>query len=136
MLLNETQTRVRFGETDKMNYVYYGNYPLYYEMGRTEMLRELGISYRKMEEMGTMLPVLDLYVKYIKSAHYDDLLTIKTTLKEYPNARIRFDYEIYNSEKDLINMGYTTLVFVDANTYKPCRPPQYFLDIIDPYFKK
>ena len=136
MLVTETKTRVRFGETDKMTYVYYGNYALYYEIGRTEMLRTLGITYKDMEENGTILPVLELHVQYVKPSYYDDLLTIRTFLKEKPTARIRFDYEIYNQNNELVNKGYTILAFAHAGTFKPTRPPKYFMELIAPHFEK
>lgn len=136
MLVTETKIRVRFGETDKMSYVYYGNYALYYEQARTEMMRYLGLSYQEMEKKGTMMPVLELHTEYIKPSFYDDLITIKTYLKSMPTARIRFDYEIYNEEQILLNKGYTILTFVNVETIKPCRPPKYFLDLIAPYFEK
>lgn len=131
MLYSHTsQVRVRYGETDQMGYVYYGNYALYYETGRVEMLRSLGMSYRSMEEQGVMLPVLSLNCKYILPAKYDDLLTIKTTLVAQPNVRISFEYEIYNEEQLLVNKGDTTLVFVSSTTGKPMQAPKWFLDTL------
>ncbi len=125
-----TQVRVRYGETDQMGYVYYGNYALYYEIGRVEMLRSLGISYKSMEEQGVMLPVLSLNCKYILPAKYDDLLTIKTTLVAQPNVRISFEYEIYNESQLLVNKGDTTLVFVSTTTGKPIPAPEWFLEVL------
>lgn len=134
MLTTITQVRVRYAETDKMNYVYYGNYAQYYEIGRTEMLRELGFTYRSLEDKGYMLPVLTLNVKYLKSASYDDLLTIKTSIKEMPSVRIKFDYEIYNEKKQLINKGDSTLVFIDIKKNKPVVAPDFFIKIISENF--
>lgn len=134
MYITETKIRVRYGETDKMGYVYYGNYPLYYEVARTEMIRKLGWSYSKMEENGIILPVLSLNVKYIKPAFYDDVLTIKTYLKEIPRTRIMFDYEVFNEKKELINKGNTTLVFVNAKTKKPQIAPQHLVEILKKYW--
>ncbi|MBC7412341.1 MAG: acyl-CoA thioesterase [Bacteroidia bacterium] len=130
MYSHTSQVRVRYGETDQMGYVYYGNYALYYETGRVEMLRSLGMSYRSMEEQGVMLPVLSLNCKYILPAKYDDLLTIKTTLVAQPNVRISFEYEIYNEEQLLVNKGDTTLVFVSSTTGKPMQAPKWFLDTL------
>ena len=135
MYITETQIRVRYGETDQMGYVYYGNYPLYYEVARTDMIRKLDWSYSKMEKNGIILPVLSLNVKYIKPALYDNLLTIKTYLKEIPKARIMFDYEVFNEQNELINKGSTTLVFVDAKTKKPRLAPQSFIDKIKKYYE-
>lgn len=118
--------RVRYGETDQMGYVYYGNYASYYEVARVEMLRSLGTSYKEMELNGVMLPVLELKCKYIKPARYDEELTITVRIKEKPNMRIKFDYEIHNEKQELINVGETILVFVDTKRNKPCLPPDEF----------
>ena len=135
MYISETKLRVRYGETDQMGYVYYGNYPLYYEVARTEMIRKLGWPYKKIEENGIMLPVLSLNVKYIKPAFYDDELTIKTIIRKLPSARIEFEYEVYNENNELINKGETSLVFVDMKTMKPTVAPKGFLDDIKKYFE-
>ena len=135
MYTSETKIRVRYGETDQMGYVYYGNYPLYYEVARTDMIRKLGWPYKKIEESGVMLPVLSLNVKYIKPAFYDDELTIKTYIKKLPTVRIEFEYEVYNKKEELINKGNTTLVFVDMKTMKPTSAPQGFLDDIKKHFE-
>ena len=136
MLVTETKIRVRFGETDKMSFVYYGNYALYYEQARTEMMRQLGFPYSEMEKRGTVMPVLEMHTQYLKPSFYDDLIIVKTILSEMPTARIRFDYEIYNESRILLNKGYTVLTFANAETLKPVRPPKYFLDLIAPYFTK
>ena len=134
MYISETNIRVRYGETDQMGYVYYGNYTLYYEVGRVEALRQLGFSYKDMEANGIMLPVLDLQVKYIRPAFYDDLLTIKTIIKEIPQTRIHFDYEVYNEKKELLNKGETTLVFISKANGKPCAAPEWFINALQKHF--
>ncbi|MDF2436471.1 MAG: acyl-CoA thioester hydrolase, YbgC/YbaW family [Bacteroidota bacterium] len=134
MYISETTLRVRYAETDKMGYVYYGNYTQYYEVGRVEALRSLGTSYKEMEDNGVMLPVYTCNLKYLKPALYDDLLLIKTTIKELPTLKITFDYEIYNQKNDLLNIGSTTLVFINMETNKPCRAPETFIDRIKGYF--
>ncbi len=134
MYTHETQLRVRYGETDQMGYVYYGNYALYYEVGRVEALRNVGIDYRTIEEKGTMLPVLSLQIKYIRPATYDDLLTIKTQIMDKPSARIQFQHEVYNSQGTLLNKAEVELVFVDMQSKRPCPAPQYILDALAPYF--
>ncbi len=126
--------RVRYGDTDAMGVVYYGIYPLYYETGRTEMMRHLGFAYRKMEEMGIIMPVISLNCHYKKPAHYDDLLTIRTIIKEMPETRIVFDYEIYNEEGELVNQGATTLVFVDRKKGRPMRIPEFLANVLEPCF--
>lgn len=130
MFVSESQVRVRYGETDQMQYVYYGNYPLYYEVGRVETLRKLGFPYKKLEDEGIMLPVIDLQVKYIKPAYYDELLTIKTIIKEKPSVRITFDYEIYNEKSELINKGMTVLVAINKTTNRPTKLPEKLIEAI------
>jgi acyl-CoA thioester hydrolase len=127
MSSDKIQFRVRYGETDQMSYVYHGNYAQYFEMGRIEWLRKLGISYKKMEDSGIMLPVTKLSINYLKSAKYDDLLTLKTILVNKPLARIEFKYELYNEEKELLTTAETTLVFVNMKTNRPTRAPEYLL---------
>ena len=99
----ETKIRVRYGETDQMGFVYYGVYAQYYEVGRVELLRSLGINYKEMEEEGYMLPVVNFEISYKKAAHYDDELRIKTSIKSLPSTRITFNYETYNTEDILLN---------------------------------
>jgi acyl-CoA thioester hydrolase len=130
----ETQIRVRYGETDQMGYVYYGNYPLYYEVARTEMLRAIGLSYRKMEEEGIIMPVRSLQSNYISAAHYDDLLTVKVILNELPGVRIHFFYEICNEQSVLLNTGDTELIFVNAQTRRPQRAPEILMTELRKYF--
>ena len=134
MYKSETFVRVRYGETDQMGYVYYGNYAMYYEVGRVESLRQLGITYKELEDMGVMMPVLENKSKYHQAALYDDHLKIVTAIREKPSVRIRFDYAIYNEDGKLIHEGETLLAFVDKKTGRPCRPPQVFQDVLKPYF--
>ncbi|PWJ44964.1 acyl-CoA thioesterase [Sediminitomix flava] len=136
MFLFEHKIRVRYADTDQMGVVYYGNYATFYETGRTESFRHLGLSYKSMEEEGIMLPVLENWSKFIKPAKYDDLLTVKTMLKEMPNSRIRFDYEIFNEKGDLLNIGYTILVFLDSKSFRPMRMPESIKSLLDPYFQE
>ncbi len=114
MLSFETRIRVRYGETDQMGYVYYGNYAEYYEVARVEMLRSLGTSYKEMEIGRVMLPVLELKCKYIKPAKYDELITIRVTIPTKPSVRIVFLYELTNEQQEVINKGETTQVFIDV----------------------
>lgn len=117
-----------------MGYVYYGNYAAFYEVARTEMLRQTGISYKELEDMGVMMPVLELYTKYHQPAKYDELITIKTTIREKPGIRINFEYEINNEQGVLLNTGSTQLVFVDMKKNRPCRPPAIFMEKMAAYF--
>lgn len=136
MFTFETRVRVRYSETDQMGYVYYGNYAAYYEVARVEMLRSLGTSYKIMESNGIMMPVLALKCKYIKPARYDEEITIKVTIATKPTIRITFFYELFNEKKELINIGETTLVFIDMDKNKPCLPPQDFTNRLAPYFEE
>ena len=122
---HQIQVRVRYSETDQMGVVYHGNYIPYFEMGRVEWLRNMGVSYKWMEENGVMLPVVSLSMNFKKPARYDDLLTVKTILKSQTSVKIEFDYEIYNENDELLTTGYSMLVFVDRNTGRPILPPDY-----------
>lgn len=131
-----TQIRVRYGETDQMGYLYYGYYALYYEVGRAESIRELGFTYRELEEMGIMMPVVELNAQYFRPALYDDLITVKTVLKQLPDGpKIQFYSELYNEQGLLLNKGVTTLVFYDAKEKKKTNMPQALLDKLRPFFK-
>lgn len=128
MISKTTSFRIRYGETDQMGIVYYSNYARFFEIGRTEWLRELGISYKNMEKENVMLPVISLSCDFKKSAFYDEVLTVKTSLKKTPSVRIEFDYEITNEKGELITTGNTVLVFVNIKTQKPMKCPDYLLD--------
>ena len=102
----ETKIRVRYGETDQMSFAYYGVYAQYYEVGRVELLRSLGVTYKKLEDMGFALPVVSLNINYKKPAYYDDELTIRTTIKELPSVKITFYYEIDEENRKLKIKGF------------------------------
>jgi acyl-CoA thioester hydrolase len=128
-----TTIRVRYGETDQMGYCYYGNYAQYFEVGRVEALRSLGMSYRDLEESGIMLPVSEFNIKYLSPAKYDDELTIITRISSINGARIRFDYEILNKTGTRVSEAYTILVFVKKETMRPTAPPDSFIQLLNPY---
>ena len=134
MFTHSTPLRVRYGETDRMGYVYYGIYAQYFEVGRVEALRSLGLSYKRMEDDGIMLPVHDLQVNYHKPALYDDALTIITRIMTMPSVRIVFNYEVRNEQDELLTEASTTLVFIDKSNGRPCRAPQQLLDLFAPYY--
>ncbi|MBS1614992.1 MAG: acyl-CoA thioesterase [Bacteroidetes bacterium] len=114
MYHSETKIRVRYGETDQMGFLYYGHYALYYEVGRAEAIRQLGFSYKELEAMGIHMPVIELQAKYLRPALYDDLITVRTTLRELPTGpKIQFHSELFNEAGALLNTGLTTLVFYD-----------------------
>ena len=123
-----SKIRVRYGETDQMGVVYHGNYAQYLEIGRIELLRSLGISYKKMEEEGIILPVVSISLKFMKSAVYDEVINVRTQLNKIPTATLDFDYKITNEKGELLSTANTVLVFVDKSTKRPTRCPQYILD--------
>ena len=128
--------RVRYGETDAMKYVYYGNYAEYFEVARVELFRTLGISYDEIEKRGIFLPVSEYKIKYLKPGLYDQLLEIHTYIKKIPGVKIEFDYEIYNEDKVKITEASTTLFFLDAETNKIVRCPDFLLDLIKENWKE
>lgn len=137
MISTTISLRVRYGETDQMGVVYHGNYPSYCEVGRVEFFREMGLPYKELEDTGVMLPVIELNLKFIKPAYYDDVLKIKTTIHEIPRSvRLHFDYEIYNQKDELLTTGYSVLAFVDMKTRKPVRCPQYMTERMEKLFNQ
>lgn len=135
MYIHEFQVRVRYGETDQMGYLYYGNYALYFEVGRTESLRSLGFSYKGLEEQGVMMPVVNMEVEYFRPAFYDDLITIKTSLKELPNtSTITFESELFNEKGKLLNRGKVSLVFYNPVIKKKILMPDDLRKALAPYF--
>lgn len=131
----DAEIRVRYGETDQMGYVYYGNYAQYFEVGRVETMKSMGLSYRELEEKGYMLPVREMNVNYFKAATFDDLITIKTKVVSLNGVRLLFQYHIYK-EDDLLCEGSTTLIFVKKETMRPVAPPSFFVEEISKYLKK
>jgi len=125
---HEIKTRIRYGETDQMGVVYHANYVQFIEMGRTEWLRTLGISYKEMEEAGVMLPVISIQINYKKSAYYDDVLTVRTTLKKLPSVKIEFEFEIFNESKEIITQGNTVLAFINMKTKRPMKCPAHLIE--------
>ncbi len=135
MYESQTQIRVRYAETDQMNVVYHGNYAQYFEVGRAEAIRSLGFTYKDLEAMGVIMPIVELTSKFLRPAHYDDLLTIKTILKELPiNHRIEFNQEVYNQHEKLLTIGKVVLYFIDAITKEKTVMPREWRLAIGPYF--
>lgn len=134
MIEHSVNLRVRYAETDAMNFVYYGNYASYFEVARVELMRELGLSYRAIEEMGIWMPVIDYHIQYLKPAQYDDEITVKVKVTSLPSAKMIFQYESFVNGS-IINRAETTLVFVDAKTKKPLRCPQILLEKINALWK-
>lgn len=136
MYSHTTTARVRYGETDQMGYLYYGHYAQYYEVGRVEMLRSLGLTYKDMEEQhGILMPVMSLNQRFVRPAYYDDELQIITTLRQLPGDFITFHVEIKNAKGKLINGGSVKLCFVEAATKKTVATPPYLVQALEPYFK-
>jgi acyl-CoA thioester hydrolase len=135
MLTNTTEIRVRYADTDQMQFVYNGKYLEYFEIGRTEMLREIGLPYNILEKQGFQLPVLEAYVKYHKPAFYDEILEIKSILNDYPALKIHIDYEIRKKEtQELIAAGYTVHAFIKKENKKVVRPPRIFIEAVKKFY--
>jgi acyl-CoA thioester hydrolase len=134
MYSSESKIRVRYGETDKMGYLYYGHYPEYFEVSRTDMIRSLGLSYKEIEDKGIIMPVKSLHVDFKLPAQYDELLTVKSCLKKMPEIKLEIDYEVYNQKQQLICTGNTILVFVNAQSRRPQRAPAFFIEAVKPFF--
>ncbi len=136
-MIHTTHTlRVRYGETDPMKYVYYGNYAEYLEVARVELFRTLGISYDEIEKRGIWLPVSEYKIKYLKPAFYDEILEIHTYVRKVPGVKIEFEYEIYNDSKQKITEASTTLFFLDATTNKVSRCPNFLMELIQKNWKE
>jgi acyl-CoA thioester hydrolase len=135
MYVHVTTIRVRYADTDQMNIVYYGNYAQYFEVGRTESIRELGFTYKEMELMGVHMPVVAMEARFLRPAHYDDLITVKTILKELPDAHeIVYHQEVYNEKKKLLTTGKVTLFFMDSKTGKRSSLPEELREKLTPFF--
>lgn len=132
---HSTKLRVRYGETDQMGYCYYGNYAQYFEVGRVEAMREVGMSYRELEQQGIMLPVSEFQVKYMTPALYDDELTVVTRITQLKGVRLYFEYDIFNEQQALVCKASTTLVFVSKDTMKPIQSSEQFTSLISKYAK-
>jgi len=135
MLTTETKIRVRYAETDQMGVVYHSNYFPYFESARAESIRELGFTYADMEKMGVIMPVVDVHCRYLRPAKYDDLLTIKTMLKELPtHHKIEFHHEVFNEQNELLAVGKIILYFMEAKTMKKTIMPELLLNKLQSYF--
>ena len=134
MFIKEIELRIRYAETDRMGYAYYGNYATYFEVARVEAMRAMGISYKQMEDDGVILPVKEFSVKYIKPAFYDEKIIVKVMIKEMPKIRFQFHYETYNDNGDLLNTAFTELVFVNKKTGRPMVIPNNLKLLFKPHF--
>jgi acyl-CoA thioester hydrolase len=137
MILSKTEIRVRYADTDKMQFVYNGKYLEYFEVGRTELLRNCGLAYSQVEKEGYQLPLIEAGVKYFKPAVYDDLLEIEAVVKDIFSAKLHIEYTIRKSgTEDIITQGFTTHMFIKVDTKKAVRPPQFYLEKLKPLFEK
>ncbi len=135
MYAHETQIRVRYGETDRMGYLYYGHYAQYYEVGRVETIRSLGLSYKELEDVhGIWLPVVSLETRFVRPAHYDDLLTVRTEIRRLPDEHIIFHVEVKNAQQKIVNAARVRLCFFDAQSKKVVSAPEMLLVQLRPYF--
>lgn len=135
MYAYETQIRVRYSETDQMGYLYYGHYAQYFEVGRVETIRSLGVTYKELEEVyGIWLPVVSLEMRFVRPAHYDDLLTVRSEIRELPDEYITFHVEIFNEKRKLVNAGRVRLCFFDPKTKKVVTAPEYLMERLRMYF--
>jgi acyl-CoA thioester hydrolase len=136
MFTSETTVRVRYAETDQMNVVYHGNYAQYFEVGRVESIRQLGLSYKDVEASGVIMPVIEWTAKFIRPAHYDDLLTVRTTIKKWPvDYRIEFHQEVFNEHGKLLTTGKVLLYFLTADTRETTGMPEQMVRTLRPYFE-
>ena len=136
MLIHKTNVRVRYADTDQMKYVYNGKYFEYFEVGRTEMMRENGLPYSMIEKSGFQMPVREAMLKFKNPAFYDELLEVETRVETLPELKVHIDHTIRSLDRDVIIVeGYIVLVFINMETRKPVRPPEFFYNAIKPFFK-
>lgn len=136
MFVHEMSIRVRYGETDQMGYLYYGQYATYFEVGRVEALRSLGLSYRELEEKsGIMMPVMSMQVRYLRPGFYDELLRMQTSIRKLPENDITFHYEIFNEKEELINAASVKLCFISAADRTTVAVPRSIVEALNPYFE-
>lgn len=136
MMIHKTNIRVRYVDTDQMKFVYNGKYVEYFEVGRTEMMREKNLTYKTIEGNGYFMPVHSIYINYKNPAYYDELLEIETRVEKLPELKVHIDHTIRSPERNVIICGgYVELVFIKQKTGKICRPPEFFLEVLRPYFK-
>lgn len=135
MLLFKSTVRVRYADTDQMKFVYNGKYFEYFEVGRTEMMREIGLPYKLIEENGFLMPVIETKITYLSPAFYDELLEIQTMVPEFPKIRVHIDHIIKSLDRNIeVVKGYVELAFVNTKTMKPTRAPKIFVDAIEKFY--
>jgi acyl-CoA thioester hydrolase len=135
MISFKTEIRVRFCETDKMQFVHHAKYIEYFEVARTEMLRHYGLPYKTIEDNGIEMPVMEISVKYKYAAFYDELLTVEACVSEIFSPKVHIDYKVYKENGQLAAEGYTVLAFIKASTKRACRPPEFYITTLKKYFE-
>lgn len=136
MMIFKTNVRVRYADTDQMKYVYNGKYFEYFEVGRTEMMREIGLTYKEIESNGFLMPVLETKITYLSPAFYDELLEVKTMVSDFPKVKVHIDHIIKSLDRNVeLVKGYVELAFVNTKTMKPTRAPKIFIDAIEKFYK-
>jgi len=136
MVKNVTEIRVRYADTDKMQFVYNGKYLEYFEVGRTELLRNTGLPYAELENAGYQLPLIEANVKYKSPGRYDDVLLIEAVVDTLKSAKVRIDYKVTRKGTgELIALGYTEHMFINSETKRPVKPPQLYIEALSPYFE-
>jgi acyl-CoA thioester hydrolase len=135
MLIHKTTVRVRYSDTDQMKFAYNGKYFEYFEVGRTEMMRDIGLPYKEIENKGFLMPVIECKISYLLPAYYDELLEIQTIVSELPKVKVHIEHIIFSLDRNVkIADGYIKLAFINSKTNKPTRAPQIFIDSISKYF--
>lgn len=136
MLIHKTKIRIRYADTDQMQFAYNGKYFEYFEVGRTELMREQNLTYKTIEKNGYMLPVHSVFINYKNPAYYDELIEVESRVEKIPELKVHIDHTLRSTERNiLICEGYVELVFIKKNTKKICRPPEFFLTAIRKFFK-
>ena len=135
MISYKTTVRVRFCETDKMQFLHHAKYVEYFEIARTEMLRHFGLPYKSIEDSGIEMPVTEISVKYKSAAFYDELLTIEASVSELYSPKVHIDYKVYKENGELAAEGFTKLAFMKAETKHACRPPEFYTDALKQHFE-
>ena len=131
MISFETKIRVEYHHTDQMGIVHHSNYIKFFEVARTEWLRAMGVTYAEMERRGVMMPIVDVQIKYRQPAYYDEMLSITTSVRELPMARMTFYYEVRGEDGRDVASGMTTLGFIDSVTRRPQRVPQWLMEVLE-----
>lgn len=136
MIIHNTRIRVRYADTDQMKFAYNGKYFEYFEVGRTEMMREKNLTYKTIEESGFFMPVHSVHVNYKNPAYYDELLEVETRVEKLPELKVHIDHTVRSVGRDItICEGYVEFVFIKKGTRKVCRPPEFFLEVLKPFFE-